>query len=141
MNIHPNDKFHGKSFHHLPISKYISSISFISFISSFILSSILKKSNKNHPPAFFGCLFTLFFRMVYGLVATFFCYACCELIKHLGLDDALDVWGVHGMGGWIGSILWLGETRYTVFAICAIGSKLNSHYFPIIGDKLINPIP
>lgn len=43
--------------------------------------------------------------MVYGLVATFFCYACCELIKLLGLDDALDVWGVHGMGGWIGSIL------------------------------------
>eukprot|EP00434_Breviolum_minutum_P006567 symbB.v1.2.005796.t1/scaffold317.1/size229983/7 len=43
--------------------------------------------------------------MVYGLVATFFCYACCELIKHLGLDDALDVFGVHGMGGWIGSIL------------------------------------
>ena len=42
---------------------------------------------------------------MYGLVATFFCYACCELIKKLGLDDALDVWGVHGMGGWIGSIL------------------------------------
>ena len=86
-----------------------------------------KKSNKNHPPAFFGCLFTLLFRMVYGLVATFFCYACCELIKHLGLDDALDVWGVHGMGGWIGSILWLGETRYTVFAICAVPGSINSH--------------
>ena len=50
-------------------------------------------------------------RMVYGLVATFFCYACCELIKHLGLDDALDVWGVHGMGGWIGSILCLGVSQ------------------------------
>ncbi|CAK9000248.1 unnamed protein product [Durusdinium trenchii] len=42
---------------------------------------------------------------VYGLVATFFCFASCELIKQMGLDDALDVWGVHGMGGWIGSIL------------------------------------
>mmetsp|Transcript_26174 Transcript_26174/g.60610 ORF Transcript_26174/g.60610 Transcript_26174/m.60610 type:complete len:458 (+) Transcript_26174:72-1445(+) len=40
-----------------------------------------------------------------GVIATFFCYACTELIKHLGLDDALDVWGVHGMGGFIGSIL------------------------------------
>eukprot|EP00438_Fugacium_kawagutii_P010494 Skav205487 [mRNA] locus=scaffold830:468004:477239:- [translate_table: standard] len=46
--------------------------------------------------------------MVYGVVATFFCYGCCELIKNLGMDDALDVWGVHGMGGWIGAILLLG---------------------------------
>ena len=50
--------------------------------------------------------------MVYGLVATFFCYACCELIKLLGLDDALDVWGVHGMGGWIGSILCLEHSSF-----------------------------
>lgn len=61
------------------------------------------------PPAFSFDLATL--RMVYGLVATFFCYACCELIKLLGLDDALDVWGVHGMGGWIGSILSLSGCR------------------------------
>ncbi|CAJ1383217.1 unnamed protein product [Effrenium voratum] len=42
---------------------------------------------------------------IFGIVATFFCYGCCELINKLGLDDALDVWGVHGMGGWIGSIM------------------------------------
>jgi len=40
-----------------------------------------------------------------GILATISCYACCELRKKLGFDDALDVWGVHGMGGFIGSVL------------------------------------
>ena len=44
-------------------------------------------------------------RFVVGVIATFFCYACTELINQLELDDALDVWGVHGMGGFIGAIL------------------------------------
>ncbi|CAE8584816.1 unnamed protein product [Polarella glacialis] len=42
---------------------------------------------------------------VLGIVASLLCYCCCELRKKLGLDDALDVWGVHGMGGFIGSVL------------------------------------
>mmetsp|Transcript_81614 Transcript_81614/g.236610 ORF Transcript_81614/g.236610 Transcript_81614/m.236610 type:complete len:440 (+) Transcript_81614:91-1410(+) len=42
---------------------------------------------------------------VLGIAATVLCYCCCELLKRFGLDDALDVWGVHGMGGFIGSIL------------------------------------
>jgi len=42
---------------------------------------------------------------ILGVVATFVCYGCCELRKKLGLDDALDVWGVHGMGGFLGTIL------------------------------------
>jgi Amt family ammonium transporter len=42
---------------------------------------------------------------VLGFVATFFCYGCCELRKKLGMDDALDVWGVHGMGGFLGTVL------------------------------------
>jgi len=40
-----------------------------------------------------------------GLCASVVCFGCVELIKHLGLDDALDVWGVHGMGGYTGTIL------------------------------------
>jgi Amt family ammonium transporter len=40
-----------------------------------------------------------------GAIAGPFCYGCVELRKMLGWDDALDVWGVHGMGGLIGSIL------------------------------------
>jgi len=42
---------------------------------------------------------------ILGIVACFFCYACCELRRKLGLDDALDVWGVHGMGGFLGTVL------------------------------------
>jgi Amt family ammonium transporter len=42
---------------------------------------------------------------IIGIVATLFCYCCCELRKKFGLDDALDVWGVHGMGGFIGTVM------------------------------------
>ena len=42
---------------------------------------------------------------VVGILAALFCYACCELKNRAGWDDALDVWGVHGMGGVLGSIL------------------------------------
>jgi len=42
---------------------------------------------------------------VIGIIASVFCYACCELKNKLKWDDALDVWGVHGMGGAIGSVL------------------------------------
>jgi len=40
-----------------------------------------------------------------GALAGGFCYACCELKNWRKWDDALDVWGVHGMGGALGSIL------------------------------------
>mmetsp|Transcript_56479 Transcript_56479/g.104578 ORF Transcript_56479/g.104578 Transcript_56479/m.104578 type:complete len:448 (-) Transcript_56479:156-1499(-) len=40
-----------------------------------------------------------------GAVACVVCYLCCEARKFLHLDDALDVWGVHGMGGFVGSCL------------------------------------
>jgi len=42
---------------------------------------------------------------VLGATATLFCYGCCELRKKFGLDDALDVWGVHGVGGFMGTVL------------------------------------
>jgi len=42
---------------------------------------------------------------VIGIIAAFFCYACCELTRRMKWDDALDVWGVHGMGGALGSVL------------------------------------
>ena len=29
--------------------------------------------------------------------------------KRLGFDDALDVWGVHGMGGFMGTVLLPGR--------------------------------
>ena len=41
-----------------------------------------------------------------GLVGGVLCYGCCTELKHrLGYDDSLDVFGVHGVGGLIGTLL------------------------------------
>jgi len=41
-----------------------------------------------------------------GMLAGVVCYFCCGLIKNkLGIDDALDVFAVHGVGGIMGTIL------------------------------------
>jgi Amt family ammonium transporter len=44
--------------------------------------------------------------MVIGVSCAPFCYSLVELLKHkLQIDDALDVFAVHGMGGFLGTIL------------------------------------
>lgn len=43
--------------------------------------------------------------MLIGAIASICCYYAINFVKKLKLDDALDVWGVHGVGGCIGSIL------------------------------------
>ncbi len=40
-----------------------------------------------------------------GLIAGIVCYYACALKNKLGWDDALDVWGVHGVGGFLGIVL------------------------------------
>lgn len=40
-----------------------------------------------------------------GIIAGIGCYLSVQLKEHLKWDDALDVWGVHGMGGVIGTVL------------------------------------
>jgi Amt family ammonium transporter len=42
---------------------------------------------------------------VIGIVAGAGCYLAVKYKENKGWDDALDVWGVHGMGGVIGTIL------------------------------------
>lgn len=42
---------------------------------------------------------------IIGIVAGTVCYFAVSLKNKLKLDDALDVWGVHGVGGFIGIIL------------------------------------
>ncbi len=53
---------------------------------------------------------------IIGIVAGIVCYLAVSMKNHLGWDDALDVWGVHGVGGTLGVIL-LG-----VFATTAINA-------------------
>lgn len=43
--------------------------------------------------------------VIVGIVAACVCQAAVAYRKHKGWDDALDVWGVHGMGGFTGTIL------------------------------------
>jgi Amt family ammonium transporter len=40
-----------------------------------------------------------------GIIAGIVCYFAVSLKNKLGWDDALDVWGVHGVGGLLGTIL------------------------------------
>ncbi len=53
--------------------------------------------------------------VVIGLAAAFVCYGAVQFRRKKGLDDALDVVGVHGVGGILGSLL------VGVFAQQAIG--------------------
>lgn len=55
--------------------------------------------------------------IIIGISAGAVCYLAVQLKNKLGWDDALDVWGVHGIGGLLGTIL-LG-----VFAMKAVGGQ------------------
>ena len=43
--------------------------------------------------------------VIIGIAAGLVCYLAVHLKNKLGWDDALDVWGVHGIGGVLGVIL------------------------------------
>jgi Amt family ammonium transporter len=49
-----------------------------------------------------------------GIAAGLVCYAAIRLKKRMQWDDALDVWGVHGVGG------LLGVTMLGLFATTAV---------------------
>ncbi len=42
---------------------------------------------------------------VIGIICAFVCHWAIQLRAKMGWDDALDVWGVHGVGGALGTIL------------------------------------
>jgi Amt family ammonium transporter len=42
---------------------------------------------------------------IIGIAAGIVCYVAVHLKNKMGWDDALDVWGVHGIGGCLGTIL------------------------------------
>ena len=52
--------------------------------------------------------------MIIGIAAGFVCYFAVALKNQLRWDDALDVWGVHGVGGALGIVL-LGVFAETSF--------------------------
>ena len=63
--------------------------------------------------------------VIIGITSGIVCYFAVELKNKMGWDDALDVWGVHGMGGVLGTIL-LGvfgtkAVQYTAGAAWPVG--------------------
>ena len=64
---------------------------------------------------------TIHSAVVVGIVAGIVCYGAITLKSKLQWDDALDVWGVHGVGGIIGTIM-LG-----LFATSAVNAAVTTN--------------
>jgi Amt family ammonium transporter len=62
--------------------------------------------------------------MVLGIIASLFCYSAIQVKNKLGYDDSLDAFGIHGIGGVIGSLFltfFIRRTWMTDAAIAAGG--------------------
>ena len=61
-----------------------------------------------------------------GAIAGVVCFYAVALKNKLGWDDALDVWGVHGVGGFLGIVL-LGIFATTSFNPNSVNGLLNGN--------------
>jgi Amt family ammonium transporter len=69
--------------------------------------------------------------VVIGVLGGAVPYFACTRIKSLfGYDDALDVFGVHGIGGTVGLVLT------GVFASTAVNPNLNTNLAALVGRSL-----
>ncbi len=94
-----------------------------------------------------------------GIVASVICYAAIWFKNHEGWDDALDVWGVHGVGGVVGVLslavfadasvnpaggtngLLLGGTHFFVVeSLAVIGAAAYAFAFTYVMLKVINVV-
>ena len=64
-----------------------------------------------------------------GIIAAIVCYLCVRFAKMMKWDDALDVWGVHGMGGFVGTLLIGGFARTVVNGVNAGLSQFLTQLF------------
>ncbi len=67
---------------------------------------------------------------IIGIICAFVCYGAVQLRTKWGWDDALDVWGVHGVGGALGTIL---VGVFAAFAVNRVSGLIegNVHQFLI----------
>jgi len=65
-----------------------------------------------------------------GVLAGAVCFYAVELKNRIGWDDALDVWGVHGVGGILGTLM-LGILATTAFNPAGTAGLVhgNTHFF------------
>jgi Amt family ammonium transporter len=67
--------------------------------------------------------------LIFGLVAACICYPMIKVVKSkLEIDDSLDVFAVHGMGGMAGSLL------LAVFMAPALGGTGDAESYSIAGQ-------
>ena len=59
----------------------------------------------HYSPTYLPMIAASFFFVSAGIAAGAVCYLAVTLKNQLGWDDALDVWGIHGVGGFLGIVL------------------------------------
>ncbi|MDO5844836.1 MAG: ammonium transporter [Methanocorpusculum sp.] len=62
--------------------------------------------------------------MLIGIITAAVCYFFLNLRMKKGLDESLDAWAIHGMGGFTGAIL---TGIFAVSAICGVGGLLEGN--------------
>ncbi|HJJ29735.1 MAG TPA: ammonium transporter [Methanocorpusculum sp.] len=62
--------------------------------------------------------------MLIGVFTAIVCYAALTFRIKKGLDESLDAWAIHGMGGFAGAIL---TGIFAVSAICGVGGLLEGN--------------
>jgi len=70
-----------------------------------------------------------------GIASGAVCFVASTMVKmRLGYDDSLDVFGVHGVGGFVGTVL------AGVFCVTALGGKLDVSMGSQVGTQLVAAI-
>lgn len=72
--------------------------------------------------------------MFIGIIAALVCYTCLNFTLKMHWDDALGVWGVHGMGGFTGTIL-IGV--FADSAVNPVSAGLNQFLIQLFGASLV----
>ena len=77
--------------------------------------------------------------IIIGLLAGFICYFACGFVKQgLKIDDSLDVFAVHGVGGIMGTLMVavLGTAAFGGFGVESIGAQLGTQAFAVLAVVL-----
>ena len=69
-----------------------------------------------------------------GIIAAVVCYLCLALTRKMKWDDALGVWGVHGMGGVTGSIF---VGLFAVYEVNGVTGGIKQFLIQLLGVAIV----
>lgn len=69
-----------------------------------------------------------------GIIAALVCFGCLAFARKMKWDDALGVWGVHGMGGFTGTVL-IGV--FAVYEVNSVGASMKQLLIQLFGVVLV----